>query len=158
MSLWDFLDNYICGPFNYIDRLEGLLRGLWYQDLGYRMAVLYPDRGGRHSRKQIEALLGRYGIVAYGRTHDADHMYFRVKKRQARWAEYILLHAGVALTSPSFDQRNPSYVEKHPPGWMPKPWTESTSQPDSDSPQTYNLEDSSPPSLAMRIKRFLSDW
>ena len=80
--LMDFLDDFIFGPLNYFDRLEGLLRGILYRDLGYQFAVLYPDRGGKHSRREVEILLKHYGIAVYGRTHDAKHMYFRVKKRQ----------------------------------------------------------------------------
>lgn len=124
MSVMDFLDDFIFGPLNYFDRLEGLVRGAIYRDLGYQMAVLYPDRGGRHTRDEVEALLRHYGIAVYGRTHDAQHMYFRVKKRQARWAEYLLLHANVALTSPTFDQRNQGYLAKHEAGWMPKAWAD----------------------------------
>ena len=124
MSVMDFLDDFIFGPLNYFDRLEGLVSGAIYRDLGYQMAVLYPDRGGRHTRDEVEALLRHYGIAVYGRTHDAQHMYFRVKKRQARWAEYLLLHANVALTSPTFDQRNQGYLAKHEAGWMPKAWAD----------------------------------
>ena len=146
MSLMDFLDDFIFGPLNYFDRLEGLLRGVLYHDLGYQFAVLYPDRGGKHSRKEVEMLLRHYGIAVYGRTHDSKHMYFRVKKRQARWAEYILLHAGVALTSPPFDQRNLAYLASHEPGWMPTAWADHDKPPDGTTngdtitPDTFQTE------------------
>jgi hypothetical protein len=122
MSILDFLDDYLFGPCNLIDRLEGLVRGMAYQDFGHKFTVRYADRGGRHTRAEIEALLARYGIAVYGRTHDANCMHFLVKKRQASWAEYILLHAGVEVTSPLIDPRNQAYVAQHPPGWLPRPW------------------------------------
>ena len=116
MSILDWFDDYIAGPFNLIDRLEGLIRGAIYGDLGYQISILYHDCGGSHTRREIEVLLKRYGVAVYGRTHDAKHMHFRVKKRQARWAEYILLHANAKITSSLVDGRNPGYVAYHEPG------------------------------------------
>jgi len=123
MSIMDFF-NDLLGPLNYIDRIEGLLRGIIYQDMGHRFAVLFADRGGRHSCQEVEALLKRYGIVMYGRMHDAKHFYFLVKKRQAEWAEYLLVHANVAVTSPPINPKNAEYAASHEPGWLPKPWSE----------------------------------
>ena len=57
-------------------------------------------------------------------------MYFSVKKRQARWAEYVMLNAGVELANPTFDRRNPGYVGRHGPGWMPQPWSEKEERPE----------------------------
>jgi len=122
-GLMDFLDDYIIGPLNWIDRLDGLISGVKYKDLGYQVSILYHDRGGNHSRAEIEEILTRYGIDTFGHTHDSKHMHFRVKHRQARWAEYILLHAGAKIMSPTYDQRNPNYLAQHEPGWMPKPWS-----------------------------------
>jgi len=88
------------------------------------MSIRRGDKGGRITVNSIKSILGDYGIAVYSITHDSQNMYFCVKKRQARWAEYLLLHAGVELTSPLFDERNPGYVSNHPPGWMPPPWSE----------------------------------
>ncbi len=142
-SLMDLFDD-LCGPLNLIDRLEGLLMALRYGDyrhagkngvLGYagevassltgantfRFALL---RSGPHSLNEVEALLKRYGVPIVGRTHDATCMYFSVKRRQARWAEYVMLQAGVELANAAFDNRNPGYVGTHAPGYMPAPWSE----------------------------------
>lgn len=124
MSLMDFLDDFIFGPCNLIDRLEGLLRGVSYGDLGHQFAILRADKGGQFTLAEVEALLDHYGIPVYGRTHDAQCLYFHVKKRQARWAEYLLLHAGVTLQGPLFDPRNAGYVARHAPGWMPTAWAD----------------------------------
>jgi hypothetical protein len=117
----DFLDNLL-GPFNFFDRLEGLIRGLLYRDAGHRITVKYADRGGSHSRQEIEKILKKYHIVVYGRLHDANHLSFLVKRRQARWAEYLLLQAGVAVVGEPVDKRNQGYRKGKPAGWMPMPW------------------------------------
>jgi len=153
MSLMDFLDDFIFGPLNYFDRLEGLMRGVIYRDLGHQFAVLYPEHGGKHSRQEIELLLKHYGITVYGRTHDSKHMYFRVKKRQARWAEYLMLHAGIALTGATFDHHNPGYVAGHEPGWMPSAWidrNQASNSPPQEEPFAH--ESVNPPSLSLGQK------
>ena len=124
MNIMDLLDDLVFGPLNLIDRFEGLLKAVLYRDAGYRMAIPRLDKGGRYSLSEVQQTLRQYGVATYGHTHDARSMHFSVKKRQARWAEYILLHAGVELTSPTFDERNPGYVTQHEPGYMPKPWSE----------------------------------
>lgn len=151
--MMDFLDNFVLGPLNLIDRAEGLVRGLWYRDPGYRMAIPRSDKNGRHSLVEVEDVLKRYGVVMYGRTHDSENMHFSVKRRQARWAEYILLHAGVELVSPTFDRRNPGYAAKHTPGWMPTPWSE-RGQRTPDAKPGAAVPEPSPP-LHQRLLRWL---
>jgi hypothetical protein len=134
----DLLDDLIFGPLNLVDRADRVLRSVWYRDPGHRVAISRADKGGRHTLREVEDVLNRYGVKAYGRTHDSKNMYFIVKRRQARWAEYVLLHAGVELVSPTYDHRNPGYAAGHPPGWMPVPWSqrsrdESGRQPTGDS-------------------------
>lgn len=124
MNIMDLLDDWVFGPLNLIDRLEGLFKAALYGDMGYRMTIPRVDKGGKHSLPNVQRTLKKYGVATYGCTHDANNMYFSVKKRQARWAEYILLHAGVELTSPTFDRRNPAYVARHEPGYMPTPWSD----------------------------------
>lgn len=147
MSFADLLDDLILGPLNLIDRGQGLLAGLMYGDMGYQFAIPRADKDGRHTLNEVSEILARYGIPVYGRTHDAHCMYFRVKKRQARWAEYILLNAGVELRNPSVDRRNSVYVASHPPDWMPKPWAEKDRTPQSEEkapqqePQSSSLAD-----------------
>lgn len=124
MSIMDLLDDFVFGPFNLIDRAEGLLSGIRYKDMGRQFAIPRVDKGGPFTLAEIEDLLARYGVAVYGRTHDANHMYFHVKKRQARWAEYLMLHAGVELCNATVDERNPCYAASHETGWMPRPWSE----------------------------------
>lgn len=136
----------ILGTLNYVDRIEGWIMSLRHGDYAgarkdgfLRLAaemisslfmtnthVFALPRSGEHSLNEVEALLWKYGIPIFGRTHDARCMYFHVKQRQARWAEYLMLQAGIGLESPAFDRRNAAYPASHEPGWMPKPWSEST--------------------------------
>lgn len=121
-SLSDFLDDFVLGPLNLLDWIEGLVIGFWYRDFGYELAIPRADKGGEFSLNETRDLLANYGVATYGRRFDAQNMYIRVKNRQARWAEYVLLHAGVELLNPTVDARNPGYVAGHEPGWMPRPW------------------------------------
>jgi inner membrane protein involved in colicin E2 resistance len=45
----------------------------------------------------IQALLLRYGIKLWGVGYFNNELFFRVKGRQAHWAQYVLLRAGVPL-------------------------------------------------------------
>lgn len=45
----------------------------------------------------IQALLLRHGIKVWGVGYWNNELFFRVKKRQAHWAQYVLLRAGVPL-------------------------------------------------------------
>lgn len=120
MSLMDFLDDFVTGPLNLIDRAEGLLSGLRYGDMGHQFAIARTDKGGAHSLNECEDMLKEYGIAVYGRTHDARQMYFRVKNRQAVWAEYVLKSAGVDLLSPPVEARNEAWTAKRT--GMPVSW------------------------------------
>jgi len=122
-ALWDFLDNYIYGPLNYIDRIEGLMKAAKYHDSGYRFAIPRPDKGGKHSLCQVEELLTTYGIAVFCRTFDADNHYFRVKNRQAEWAEYLMLLQGVELQGLLLNEQNADHAANAPVGWMPRPWS-----------------------------------
>jgi hypothetical protein len=116
----DFLDDFVMGPLNLIDRAEGLLSGLRYGDTGHQFAILRTDKGGAHTLDECEEMLRKRGIAVFGRTHDARHMYFKVKNRQAVWAEYTLMRAGVDLQSPPVEGRNAGWASKHsgpPPAW-----------------------------------------
>lgn len=123
MKIDDLYDN-IAGSLNYLDMLEGIVRGLWYGDLGHQMILRRVDKGGSHRMSEAIDILKGYGVNTFWYGFDAQNMYFRVKKRQARWAEYVLLHAGVELLNPAFDHRNAGYAASHAPGWMPRPWSD----------------------------------
>ncbi len=108
------------------------------------------------AKAEVIKLLRRYGIRTFSWHHDSKNFYFSVKKRQARWAEYILLNAGVELDNPTFDRRNPGYVGRHGPGWMPTPWSEKEREPASASP-TVETPTTKPTSSLGRLSRWMDD-
>lgn len=116
--MMDWLDDFIFGPLNVIDRLDGWIRGAMYGDFGYKIIIPRYDKGGKHTLNECNALLNHYGVAVYGRTHDSQNMYFKVKKRQARWAEYVLTQAGVEMKNPPYDSRNAGYFK----GKLPRAW------------------------------------
>ncbi len=122
MNFEDFYDN-IAGNLNLLDVIEGFVHGLVYGDFGYQIILRRVDKGGSHRMSDAIKILKSYGVNAFWFGFDSQKMYFRVKKRQARWAEYVLLHAGVELLNPAFDHRNAGYAANHAPGWMPRPWS-----------------------------------
>lgn len=72
----------------------------------------------------VEELFRRYGIVTTGRQlarQPGDHYGIRVPASQAVWAEYILVRAGVALSSPLLNPRHarikPQAERTLPPAW-----------------------------------------
>ena len=112
-TLLDILD-----LFNLIDRLEGLVMGLVYGDMGRTVKVEHTDG---QTGADWEALLKRYHVVIYGRRVTSKHLLFRVKAKQARWAEYLLLRAGAPVV-PTFDHRNAGWAGRHTPGALPPAW------------------------------------
>jgi len=67
----------------------------------------------------IERLLKRHGVKVWDRGLAGDELYFCVKRRQVRWAEYLLLRAGVPVTSALTDPRNRLWAQRYPPGSEP---------------------------------------
>jgi len=62
-------------------------------------------RGSSWSGIAIERLLGRHGVRLGDRGATSTDLHFRVERRQAGWAEYLMLRAGVPVVS-RFDERN----------------------------------------------------
>lgn len=120
-SIMDLLDDFVLGPLNLIDRVEGLLMGLGYRDMGRQFTIRRLDKGGTHSLNECEGILKEYGVAVYGRTHDATNMYFLVKNRQADWAEYLLTAAGVEIIGPAVNERNAITAGSR--STMPTPWS-----------------------------------
>lgn len=123
-----------------IDPVEGFLSTFRYADWegAYRRAgvagliaeflaslaafncwTIWVQRNAGWSGVDIEQLLFRHGVRIWGRGFVGDRLFFRVKKRQARWAEYLLHRCGVPLAGGLYDPRNPEYAQRHAPGSEP---------------------------------------
>jgi len=79
-------------------------------------------RVSRHSHWRgidIERLLRRHGVRVWDRGLAGNDLYFCVKRRQLKWAEYVLLRAGVPVTSALTEPRNREWAERYPPGSEP---------------------------------------
>ncbi|MBI4789028.1 MAG: hypothetical protein HY782_18505 [Chloroflexi bacterium] len=81
--------------------------------------TIWVERDSGWSGIEIERLLFRYGVRVWGRGFLDDRLFFRVKKRQARWAEYVLLRCAAPIAGAPFDSRNYDYAERHEPGAEP---------------------------------------
>ena len=124
MSVMNRSNNVLLDPPDLNNRSDGLLKVTEYGDAGLRFAIARPDKGGKQSLDDVARELERYGIAIFRHTQDAENIYFRVKDRQAIWAEYLLLNAGVELRNRLIDPRNAQYAARRTPGWMQRPWAE----------------------------------
>lgn len=68
---------------------------------------------------EIEKMLNRYGVKVFGRGINSRELRFKVKLRQANWAEYLLLRAGIPIASPPFNPHNWEYARRWNPGTRP---------------------------------------
>lgn len=59
----------------------------------------FAHKGSTWRPIDVERLLRRHGIRIWGRGYDGKEVYFRTKRKQARWAEYLMASQGVPLTS-----------------------------------------------------------
>ena len=73
-------------------------------------------RNAGWSGSAVERLLACYGVKLWDRGLAGDNLYFCVKRRQVKWAEYILLCAGVPVTSKL-------HITRSGQGSMPVAWT-----------------------------------
>jgi hypothetical protein len=101
--------------FDPIDRLEGLICTFYFADWKNaqgpwgllrellsvatgRSAPIIEFRRGEWSGLEVEKLLARHGVKVFDRgMATSDTLYFRVKRRQLGWAEYLLARAGVPI-------------------------------------------------------------
>ena len=82
---------------------------------GANAPTIQVSRYSSWSGHAIEQLLKRHGVKIWDRGFMGENLYFRVKRRQVAWAEYLLLRAGVPVVGPLVDPRNRAYTERYPP-------------------------------------------
>lgn len=117
----------IAGAFNYLDKIEGLVRGILKGDVfGHRISLHYPTSSWWNEHPEVpfwnagdtKRLLGEYQIYTYAFGFNSKFIWFHVLKRQSRWAEKVLLEAGVPFVASVVDPLNYS----NDPAGIPKPW------------------------------------
>ncbi|MGD1995298.1 MAG: hypothetical protein PVH62_00845 [Anaerolineae bacterium] len=67
----------------------------------------------------IERFLARYGVRIWDRGFTREYLTFRVKRRQANWAEYLLWRRGIPVCSRPFNPANRLHGLRHLPGSAP---------------------------------------
>lgn len=85
-----------------IEPLDALIRSIF---VGSSWRFTVPRNHG-WTGQQIEDLLQRHGVTIWGRNFDREHLFFRVKARQANWAEYLLWRHGIPVLSRPYNPRN----------------------------------------------------
>ena len=126
-QITDILDSGVFGPFNLIDRMRWVIGVIRKCNVGHRFKMVIPGKyvgqGQGMTLHQVTQLLQDRGILTYGYTHSANYFYFSVSTKQAEWAEYILLRAGIGdqLENPTFrHDKNVQWAGRHagvPPAW-----------------------------------------
>jgi hypothetical protein len=129
--------------FDPLDRLEGAIstflnadwHGAWKRGgvvgvisevgacvLAYNAPTIHVSRANARGA-DVERLLAEYGIRIWDRGAWKTELYFCVKRRQVKWAEYVLKRAGYTTTREDYDPRNTEWAARHTtpvPAWKDK--------------------------------------
>ena len=100
---------------DWFERMDALLRDLSGEDT-WRFSV---PRNCGWSGTDVERLLERHGVEVWDRGFTLDCLTFRVKRRQANWAEYLLRRRGIPVLNQPFNPLNDEYARRHAPGSEP---------------------------------------
>ncbi len=92
--------------------------------LGSNAWNIHVSREHGWSGGELVRFLHRYGIRTWGHRITDKHLILTVERRQARWAEYLLLRRGIPIDSAIFDARNLGYAQQHAPGDQPPAWAD----------------------------------
>jgi len=117
----------LMGAFNLIDLVRGVLMSIRYRDLNpHRITIPHPEgdfwermEGAFWNGNMVRDLLVEYGVRVFWFGFNGKEVYWHITNRQARWAEYICLRAGVPLQT-TYDFRNVTWAARHsgpPPSW-----------------------------------------
>ena len=89
----------ILDAFNVGARIERWIGSAVKRDAGHKITL---PRTGQMSGRDAEKLLKRRGVAVWGGRTTSDKFVFYVKRRQARWAEYILKQATAGNPPPAW--------------------------------------------------------
>lgn len=77
--------------------LGGVVREFMAALTGFNAWPFFVDARGAWPSEQVAALLRQHGIATWGWGYANGQYFFRVKHRQAHWAQYLLLQNGVPV-------------------------------------------------------------
>lgn len=95
-SFMDTMDKYIFGPVNFIDRIIGQIKKVFYPSsggiFGKTAWVVLPrlDKGGTITMRQCVDHLQANGVPCFTKQHDDQNFYIEVRETQHRWATWLL--------------------------------------------------------------------
>jgi hypothetical protein len=72
--------------------------------------TFYLDLDSGWTGARCKKLLRSKGVKVYGRCMTNGDAFFQVPRKQAEWAEYLLLKAGAPLKYHLFSERNRKYI------------------------------------------------
>lgn len=101
------------------DGVPGLFGELGACITGQNSWIIYVPCDSGWRGIEIERLLRRHGVTIWDRGFTRHCITFRVKRRQANWAEYLLWRRGIPVCSRPFNPRNRIYGQWHAPGSEP---------------------------------------
>jgi hypothetical protein len=87
---------------DWFERVDEIFRAM-KGEKSHRFAI---DRWCGWAGQEIEDMLAENGIRIWGRAFDDDHLFFRVRVQQARWAEYLMARENLPMKSKPVDERN----------------------------------------------------
>ncbi len=145
MNIPDLIYDTVLGM-DYIDRIEGMISTFINADwrkaykkrgvvgiltelvscvVSHNAPTIRVSRHDGHSGIEIERLLKKFGVRLWDRGATSHELYFCVKRRQVKWAEYVLLRAGIPVTSVLKESRNTEWAMRRagipiPQGWRKK--------------------------------------
>lgn len=111
-----------------LDKLDGLVRGLYFTARGRGSARIEFTPPSGSSAGDMERILWRYKIPVYGRAlagkvqaegRELPKFAVRTTQTQRSWAEYVLLRAGATVWTLA-DPRNVQWAAQYqapPPAW-----------------------------------------
>jgi hypothetical protein len=137
MAGWGIIDD-ILGAFNLVDLFTGIIQGAAAGDVaGHRIALPHPDADYWKQRNtdglqvwtlnEVRGLLEGYHVKTYRRGFNSQEIWVHVKRKQARFAEYLLKRAGAPVLMDTVDPRNaqwaanPAHAGKMPARWDDQP-------------------------------------
>lgn len=95
-SVMDWLDKFVFGPLNLLERLFGAIKKASSPSKGGRFGktatVVIPraDKGGSYSLAQCKSHLEDYGVKTFTYQHDDQNMYMEVRETQLNFAKWLL--------------------------------------------------------------------
>lgn len=103
------------GCFDWISPCIAILESIANGDpFGTKSWTFYVPLDSSWSGAQIEKLLKQNGVKIWARMIHGGDLFFRVHKKQAEWAEYLLLRAGIPLKYRLYSRRNLQYIRPQP--------------------------------------------